>query len=110
METMMELMQMTLFALGCLMLATLLKSYRARILQYTADLVNKAEQAVQGSGMGEEKKALVIAQLEAAGIHVNRWLANWIDRTVDVLNANGAWLAVKTEQHTAGMVEDADHE
>lgn len=110
MENIMKMFELAVVALLCLTLAYVLKLYKARILQFTADLVNKAEEAVQGSGMGEAKKAMVIAQLEAAGIHVNTWLASWIDRTVEILNANGAWLAVKTEQRTADMVEGADHE
>lgn len=95
MEYIMDLIQTGLFALACLVLAALLKEKRDRILQYTAELINRAEAAVQGSGMGAEKKMLVIAQLEAAGIHVNTWLASWIDKTVELLNTNGAWFVTQ---------------
>ena len=87
-----NLIQPSTLALLGLILAALLKGNRSRILQYTAQLINQAEATVQGSGMGDEKKVLVMAQLEAAGIHVNTWLATWIDETVEYLNANGAWL------------------
>jgi len=60
--------------------------------------------------MGEAKKALVIAQLEAAGIHVNTWLASWIDRTVELLNANGAWLAAQTKQHAVDVYTASGNE
>lgn len=92
MENIFEIVMPVLCALACLILAALLEGNRGRILQYTAQLINQVEETVQGSGMGAEKKVLVMAQLEAAGIHVNTWLATWIDETVDYLNANGAWL------------------
>ena len=68
MDNFMEIMQFAILALGCFILALLLKTNRGRILQLTTDLINRAEDAVQGSGMGAEKKALVMAQLEAAGV------------------------------------------
>lgn len=97
MDNIVSIMQSGLFALACLILAALLKEHRNRILLYAADLINKAEEAVQGSGMGEEKKTMVIAQLEAAGIHVDEWLADQIDRIVELLNTNGAWFAGQTK-------------
>lgn len=97
-----------ILALGCFGAALILKVNRTAILRYTTQLVNAAEQAVQGSGMGKAKKALVIAQLKAAGIHVNRWLADQIDNIVDLLNVNGAWLATQAKQHAATLQDDAD--
>ena len=58
-----------------------------------ADLIQKAESAVQGSGLGEEKKAIVVAQLEAMGIAVDTRLSGQIDSIVKYLNANSGWLA-----------------
>ncbi|MBQ2995924.1 MAG: hypothetical protein IJE22_01635 [Oscillibacter sp.] len=103
-----EYLELAVLALGCFLAALILKSNRAAILQYTTQLVNAAEQAVQGSGMGEAKKALVIAQLKAAGIHVGRWLEGMIDQIVDKLNATGAWLATQAKQHAADLQEDAN--
>ena len=94
-------------ALGCIMLALLLRDHKAEVLQYAAQLVQGAEQAIQGSGMGPAKKALVIAQLRAAGIEVNAWLSAAIDSIVSQLNAHGAWLAQQTKQAVAGE-EKAD--
>ena len=94
-------------ALGCIILALLLRDHKAGVLQYAAQLVQGAEQAIQGSGMGPAKKALVIAQLRAAGIQVNAWLSDAIDRIVSQLNAHGAWLAQQTKQAVAGE-EKAD--
>ena len=91
------------FALICYMLAIVINGNRQRLLQYATDLIQKAETAVQGSGMGEEKKALVIAQLEAAGIRVNAWLEDQIDIIVASLNATGAWLATQTKQGISGL-------
>ena len=77
-----------------------------RILDRVTDLVNRAEEAVQGSGMGAEKKAIVIAQLEAAGIRVTAWLSNQIDAIVAALNASGAWLASQAKQAANGLGGD----
>ena len=90
-------------ALACFILAILLKSHRQFVLQYATDLINKAEGAIQGSGMGADKKALVIAQLQAAGITVSSWLDNQIDVIVESLNSTGAWLATQTQQGISGL-------
>ena len=70
-----EIVSTGILALGCIILAMLLRDHKATVLQYAAQLVQSAEQAIQGSGMGAAKKALVLAQLEAAGIHINTWLS-----------------------------------
>lgn len=98
----MEIVSTGILALGCIILALLLRDHKAAVLQYAAQLVQSAEQAIQGSGMGAAKKELVLAQLEAAGIRVSVWLSAAIDKIVDHLNANGAWLAKQVEQAVAG--------
>lgn len=98
----MEIALTGILALGCIILALLLRDHKATILQYAAQLVQGAEVAIQGGGMGTAKKALVLAQLEAAGIRVNVWLSTAIDKIVDHLNASGAWLAQQTEQAVSG--------
>lgn len=104
----MEIALTGILALGCIILALLLRDHKAAILQYAAQLVQSAEQAIQGSGMGAAKKALVLAQMEAAGIQVNSWLSAAIDSIVSQLNAHGAWLAQQTEQAVSGkgMTDD----
>ena len=42
--------------------------------------------------MGAEKKAKVIAQLQAMGIKVDAWLDTEIDTIVAYLNAKAGWL------------------
>lgn len=108
MEGIMDVLQYAILALGCFIVALLLKDNRARILQFTADLINRAEVAVQGSGMGAEKKSMVLAQLDAAGIKVTAWLDKQIDVIVATLNANGAWLATQAKQHAAGTGSTLD--
>lgn len=98
----MEIALTGVLALGCIILALLLRDHKAAVLQYAAQLVQGAEQAIQGSGMGPAKKALVVAQLQAAGVRVNAWLSDAIDSIVAQLNAHGAWLAQQTEQAVAG--------
>ena len=43
--------------------------------------------------MGDEKKRLVIAQLEAMNINVTAWLSAAIDDIVAALNEKKAWFA-----------------
>ena len=94
----MEIVVSGIYLIAVILLATLLRNHKATVLQYAAQLLQGAEQAIQGSGMGAAKKALVIAQLRAAGIEVNSWLSANIDQIVAQLNAHGAWLAQQTEQ------------
>ena len=93
------------FAALCGLGAYIFQMHKQYILQLTTDLINRAEEAVQGSNMGAEKKRLVIAQLEAAGVRVTVWLDKQIDFIVAVLNAHGAWLAKKTQESISGQSE-----
>jgi len=77
----------------CAILATVLAARKQAILALIADLVQRAEQAVQGSGMGAEKKKVVIAQLEAAGVKMAAWMSTAIDEIVAQLNDRNAWYA-----------------
>lgn len=99
-------------ALACFILAVLVRGNRQAVLQFATDLINKAEGAIQGSGMGADKKALVIAQLQAAGIKVTAWLDHQIDAIVATLNKTGAWLATETQHGISGLNSDmeATHE
>lgn len=100
----MEIVVSGIYLIAVVLLATLLRNHKASVLQYTAQLIQSAEQAIQGSNMGAAKKALVIAQLRAAGIEVNSWLSAAIDKIVAQLNAHGAWLAQQTKQAVSGQV------
>ena len=80
-------------ALGCFILAILIKGNRQAVLQLATDLINKAE---------------VIAQLQAAGIKVTSWLDHQIDVIVATLNKTGAWLATKTQEGISGMNQDTE--
>lgn len=102
----MEIVVSGIYLIAVILLATLLRNHKASVLQYTAQLIQSAEQAIQGSNMGAAKKALVIAQLRAAGIEVNSWLSTNIDQIVAQLNAHGAWLAQQTEQAVSGKDVD----
>ena len=105
-----EIVSTGILALGCIILALLLRDHKATVLQYAAQLVQSAEQAIQGSGMGAEKKALVLAQLEAAAIRINTWLSVAIDRIVEHLNDTGAWMASQAREHAAGLGEEENAE
>ena len=87
-----------ILALVCYLTAYLLKSRKAELLKTISDLVQKAESTVQGSGMGTEKKALVITQLEAAGIKVTASVDLAIDNIVAFLNEKSGWLMEKAKE------------
>lgn len=95
-------------ALACFILAVLVRGSRQAVLQFATDLINKAEVAIQGSGMGADKKALVIAQLQAAGVKVTAWLDHQIDVIVASLNSTGAWLATQTQHGISGLNSDTE--
>lgn len=63
-----------MLALACTILASILIARKEYILGVVSGLLQKAETAVQGSGMSAEKKALFIAQLEAMA---NRRREGW---------------------------------
>lgn len=56
----------------------------------------RAETAIQGSGVGAEKKWIVIAQLEAMGMEAKVWMSVAIDNIVASLNEKQAWLTENT--------------
>lgn len=93
-----KLVEIILYLVAALALgifAQLLASQRQKIKEAVTGLVQRAEDAVQGSKMGQVKKARVIAQLEAMGITVNAYVDGLIDTIVAQLNAKKGWL---TEQ------------
>lgn len=99
-----EIIAMMCFALLCLVLSQLVKSNRQRILQAVERLVQEAEEVIQGSGMGAEKKSYVIDRLEAGGVTVTAWLSSQIDIIVSALNAKGAWTAAKIAESVGSQV------
>ena len=96
------------FALLCMVLAQLVKSNRQRILQAVERLVQEAEEVIQGSGMGADKKAFVIDRLEAGGVKVTAWLSAQIDIIVSALNAKGAWTVEKIAESVGGAVRNGN--
>lgn len=92
MEHFQEIALAFILALGCMILAGILKERKQYILGLVSDLVQKTETAVQGSGMGAEKKRIVLMQLESMNIKVNAWLSTAIDDIVAALNEKRAWL------------------
>ena len=105
MEHFQKILLLMIFSTLCGLAAYVVRVNKQRILQLTTDLINRAEEVVQGSGMGAEKKALVIAQLEAAGVRVTAWLDKQIDFMVAAFNAHGAWLAKKAQGKISGRCE-----
>jgi len=92
-EQIIEIIAWLVLAGICAILATVLTARKQAILALVQDLVQRAEKAVDGSGMGADKKKLVIAQLEAAGVRMTSWLSKAIDNIVAQLNDRDAWYA-----------------
>jgi hypothetical protein len=86
-----------MLALACGIGAYILKTYKNSVLAIILNLVKEAESAINGSKMGEEKKAKVIAQLESAGIKVTNWVSKEIDNVVAHLNENAGWFIKSAE-------------
>ena len=61
--------------------------YFKRILPAIVNgLVQQAEEKIQGSKLGAEKKAWVIAQLKAIGINGTAYISKLIDELVAIMN------------------------
>jgi hypothetical protein len=91
----------------CAIAAVILKAQKQQILATVTDLIQKAETTITGSGMGAEKKAKVVTQLEAMGVKVNAWLSNEIDAIVKYLNEKSGWFADEAADTAKDAVEDA---
>ena len=102
----MNIVKEILFALMvsgiCVIVAYLLRSQKQNILITLTNLIQTAENTVKGSGMGAEKKALVLAQLEASGIKIKTWMSIAIDNIVKTLNEQSAWFIKQVDAKTKG--------
>ena len=91
----MEMFKEILFKLLCAcffgFLAWFLKTRKQYLLGLVTVLIQQAETSVQGSGLGADKKKLVIAQLDMAGVKMTAWLSMAIDDIVAELNDKKAW-------------------
>lgn len=90
-EQFFEIAEMLLLAGMLAILAVVLKAKKETLLTLVQNYVKKAEEAVQGSGMGAEKKRLVIAWLETSGVKITGYLSKAIDDVVKGLNEKKAW-------------------
>lgn len=91
-DTIKDLFLMLILIVSSAALASLLRTRKTWILAQIAALVQRAETAVQGSGMGAAKKQIVIDQLEAMGVTARAWMSTAIDDIVAALNDKRAWL------------------
>jgi len=104
-ETLQSIGLALVLALVCAIGAWLLKNKKQQILATVTSLVQEAENTIQGSGMGDEKKAKVVAQLEAMGIKVNAWLSTQIDNIVAYLNTKSAWFTSNAAAEAKAAVD-----
>ena len=95
-----EILELIIAAGVCAILAVTLKTKKQNILALVQSYIKKAEDAVQGSGMGAEKKKLVSTWLEAAGVKVTAGLSAAIDAIVKELNDREAWALDKAKETT----------
>ncbi len=106
-ETIKDIALTLVLAGVCAIGAYIIKGNKQKILETVTDLVQRAENTVQGSGMGAEKKAKVIAQLEAMGIKVTASVSAAVDSVVTYLNEKGGWLAESAVDTAKDALEDA---
>lgn len=90
-EQIIGILEILIVAGVCAVLSVVLKAKKESILALAQSYIVKAESAVQGSNMGSEKKRLVCAWLEAAGVKVTETLSQTIDNIVKELNTKEAW-------------------
>ena len=72
--------------------AILLHNNKQRLLEAINSLVQKAEETIEGSKMGEEKKKRVLAQLETMGFKITAHVSELVDIVVAKLNETQSWL------------------
>ena len=104
-ETIKEIAIALALTLSCAAGAYILKTYKNSILAAILTLVNEAEEKITASGMGEEKKAKVIAQLEAMGIKVTAWVSAEIDNVVAQLNEKSGWFTASISDAASEITE-----
>jgi len=80
-----------LIAAACGIGALILVQQKNNILKAISDAILAVENEVTKSGMGEDKKKIVIARLEVIGIKLNFWVNAKIDWIVAKLNESKAW-------------------
>jgi hypothetical protein len=94
-------------AAACIWIANFLVSRKIGIITTINELVQKAENAIQGSKMGAERKAWVLAQLEDKGIIVTAWVSRAIDISVAWLNKTAGWLRGQASSDVSAMTDGA---
>jgi len=94
-ETLKEFAIALTLAIVCGLGAYILKTKKQNILDIIRNLVNDAEDKINGSNMGAEKKAIVIAQLESMNIKVTDKVSGLIDGVVNTLNEKSGWFKDK---------------
>lgn len=104
MDTLKDMITFFIIAAILGLVATWLRSRKKAILKKTETLILWAETQIRGSGMGVEKKALVIAKLKEDGVSVTKWLSKAIDNTVAFLNSTSGW--IKESADVEGTVKN----
>jgi len=89
----------------CAIGAYVLRTRKQQIRAIVTDLIQKVENTVQGSGLGAEKKAKVVAQLTAMGITVDSLLSKQIDDIVAYLNTKSGWFADSAADQAKDAIE-----
>ncbi len=98
-EHIIEIVEMLLLAGVAAILAVVIKAKKETLLALVQSYIKRAEVAVQGSGMGAEKKKLVISWLEASGIKITDYLSKAIDNIVKHLNDTDTWALNEAGKH-----------
>lgn len=104
-ETIMNLLTYLALAGAAAAMAWALKNRKQQIKSSLVSLIQQAETAIQGVGLGSEKKAWVMEQLELIEGKIPEWVDSAIDQLVTVLNEKDAWLTNKASETASGALD-----
>jgi hypothetical protein len=84
----------------------LLKTRKQQLIITLNNLIQMAEEGIKGSGLGETKKAWVIAQLEIIGVKVTDTVSALIDELVDIMNKKQTSLTDAVASTATGAIDE----
>lgn len=107
MDKIQTMIMLFVLGVGCSILAKQVKASKQALLSKIEELVQRAEVEVQGTKMGEKKKAKVIAWLAASGVKATKAVEAAIEYVVDYLNSQSAWATSSAKSNATVVLQVA---
>jgi hypothetical protein len=104
-EYILEILTSLALAGAAAAVAWAVKNRKAQIKAALLGLIQQAETGIRGSGLGAEKKAWVLEQLELIEGQLPGWVDSAVDKLVALLNEKNAWLTQKAETAASGALD-----